>query len=505
MASIYPWQGKMVHEFDSLSRDAKLFARDKDKVIWSPAAAGVEFKPVPKAPAPAKTAVERLRQMKTIAESFKATMTGWAADNTDQESLRFRPTPLYHYKLANVKDPDPKLLDGALFAYVQGTDPEIVLLLEAIGTAEKAEWQYACVRATSGGLEMKLGDEVVWTAKKHPANRDPKLPHFSAHRLLDKVISAQLFRKRGETVTRLAIRILFCAGVMFAALLVGSAAPADPPKAPDEKKADPEKAAAADEEHRRAAEKIVAEIEVEILVADKWTKVKRIEKPLLYYGDPTRANDRGSVWGWGEKGRPVALIELYQNVNNRSRWVHAICNTSGGKVRASRAGDPWWRENESASELKEIPGAPAPAAEAAQRQRQLKQLAGKFTGHEFWDPNDSRFELRRLERPLHTYRDEENGILDGALYTLANGTNPELMLFVEARTNPKDATKSAWQFTVGRLAHAELHLLYDEKGSVRGSARTGHGCPPSTSRTGSASSTSPSPSRISNRAVPTRT
>ena len=61
-----------------------------------------------------------------------------------------------------------------------------MLLLEAVGAADKAEWQYAFVRATSGGLEVKLGDEVVWTAKKHPANRNPKLPHFSMQRVLEK-------------------------------------------------------------------------------------------------------------------------------------------------------------------------------------------------------------------------------------------------------------------------------------------------------------------------------
>jgi hypothetical protein len=258
-----------------------------------------------------------------------------------------------------------------------------------------------------------------------------------------------------------AIRTLFGAGFVFAALFIVSALAADPPKEPPEAKKDKEKDA--DEEHRRAAEKVVGGIEVEILVGDKWTAVKRIEKPLLYYGDPTRENDRGSVWGWGEKGRPVALIELYQNVNNRTKWVYALCNTSGGKLRASRGGESWWRENESASELKDVPNAPVPGADGPQRQRQLKQLAGKFTGHQFWDPNNSRFELRRLDRPLHTYRDEEAGILDGALYTLANGTNPEILLFVEARTDPKDASKRVWQFTVGRLAHAELHLAFDEK------------------------------------------
>jgi hypothetical protein len=50
MASIYPWNEKMNHEFDSLSRSNKLIARDKDQVIWSPETAGVEFKDVPKAP-----------------------------------------------------------------------------------------------------------------------------------------------------------------------------------------------------------------------------------------------------------------------------------------------------------------------------------------------------------------------------------------------------------------------------------------------------------------------
>lgn len=186
IASIYPWEGKMCHEFDSLSRGTKMLALDKDRPIWSPETAGVDFKEVPKSPKPGKTGPERLRQMKAIAEGFKGTMTGWSADNSDQEALRLLPRPLYRYDFTNAKEPDPKLLDGALFAFVQGTDPEIILILEAIGTTEKAEWQCAFARATSGGLEVKRGDELVWSAKKHPANRDPKLPHYTMQRVLEK-------------------------------------------------------------------------------------------------------------------------------------------------------------------------------------------------------------------------------------------------------------------------------------------------------------------------------
>lgn len=186
MASIYPWNGMMSHEFDSLSRGKKVIALDKDRVIWSPDTAGVAFKDVPGGAKPARTPAERLLQMKAIAERFKATMTGWQGDNSDREVLRLLPRPLYRYDLPNAKDPDPNLLDGALFGYVMGTDPEVVLLLEAIGTAEKADWQYAFVRATSGGLEVKLGNEVVWSAEKAPANRNPRLPHFTMRRVLAK-------------------------------------------------------------------------------------------------------------------------------------------------------------------------------------------------------------------------------------------------------------------------------------------------------------------------------
>lgn len=217
------------------------------------------------------------------------------------------------------------------------------------------------------------------------------------------------------------------------------------------------------EQYRREAEKAIRSIDLEIIRDDKWTKVERIENPLLFYSDPTRSNDRGSVWGWGRKGRPVALLEIWQDTNGRPRWDVALCNTSGGKLRARRADISWWRENASAAELQDIPGASAPSADARLRQRQLKLLAEKFTGHEFWDPDNTKYKLRLLKRPLHTYRDEESGVLDGGLFTLTNGTNPEIVFFVEARVDPKNPSKRVWQYTVGRLAHAELHLEYDGK------------------------------------------
>ena len=184
VASIFPWAGMLHHEFGSLSRDAKLVARDKSAVVWSPNVPGIKFEDIPGATEPAETPAARLRQMKSLAERFRATMTGWKGDNSDREELRLLPRPLYRYDLKDSKETFPNLLDGALFGFVMGTDPEVVMVLEAVSRDGKSLWQYAFARATSGGLEARLDGKVVWVGEKYPANRGPTSPQLTLGRPL---------------------------------------------------------------------------------------------------------------------------------------------------------------------------------------------------------------------------------------------------------------------------------------------------------------------------------
>jgi hypothetical protein len=188
IASIFPWEAFLIHEFGSISRESKLVARTRagGDVAWSPRELGVAFADLPGAPAPADSRVARLRQMKALAARFHATMTGWKADDSDREELRLLPRPLYRYDLKeSSKKSHPGLLDGALFAFVQGTDPEVVLILEAIETGDVARWQFGLSRATSGGLEASLEDRIVWTAAKFPETSSSTKPHFNARRRID--------------------------------------------------------------------------------------------------------------------------------------------------------------------------------------------------------------------------------------------------------------------------------------------------------------------------------
>jgi hypothetical protein len=161
-ASIYPWEGELVHEFVSLSREASFVARDEGRVIWAPRTPGVVYKEIPNAPAPAATEAGRLKQMKALSERFKVTMTGWRADKSDREELRLLPKPTYRVAPTEGQGQDTGRIDGCVFTFVQGTDPEAILLMELVLRNGRSRWQYAFARATSGGLEARLDKTVVW-------------------------------------------------------------------------------------------------------------------------------------------------------------------------------------------------------------------------------------------------------------------------------------------------------------------------------------------------------
>lgn len=164
MAGVFIWNGDLCHELCSLSREGKLTAKPKTGPRRSMIEPGVEFKVIPDAPAPADTPAARLRQMKSLAERFTARLADKAGANQQKEELRLLPKPLYRYEIKDPATNPAKLVDGALFAYVMGTDPEVVLLLEAVGQ-DKPAWQYGFAIATTHAVEASLGEQIVWSRR----------------------------------------------------------------------------------------------------------------------------------------------------------------------------------------------------------------------------------------------------------------------------------------------------------------------------------------------------
>lgn len=156
-----------LHEFQSLSTNTFVVKRDTNRV-WFPDRAGVEMKPLLEAAVPAKSKVGRLAQMRELAKRFEA------VDDFEGKSrweLRLLTTPLHRYG-----DEKEDLVDGALFAYAHGTDPEVLLLLEARRNGDSLAWRYGLAPMTGYALQVKDRGQVVWSAEHRQPPFKPTEP-----------------------------------------------------------------------------------------------------------------------------------------------------------------------------------------------------------------------------------------------------------------------------------------------------------------------------------------
>jgi hypothetical protein len=161
-------------EFQSLSLEP-LEARRKGKSVWAPREAGIEFRRIPDAPAPAETARQRLSQMKTLARRFKAEAikSPPAYQENDVRELRLLTQPILQYQ-----DPGTPENEGAVFAFAMDTDADVLLLIENRTRDGKAGWEFALARTNPFVLKVWCDDDLVWTQKRTDATNDPSLPYI---------------------------------------------------------------------------------------------------------------------------------------------------------------------------------------------------------------------------------------------------------------------------------------------------------------------------------------
>jgi hypothetical protein len=155
--NVHPW-GSYNAELAALT-GTKLVAKRDDKVKWEPTEIW-KWSPVPGAPAPAATAGQRLVQLRALASEFVVELVDTRnKSGGEDQTPRLLPKPLYRYDAELAKT-----LDGALFAYVLGTDPELLLLIECDTAAEKPQWRFGVTRMNRDAVRLKHKGETVWEA-----------------------------------------------------------------------------------------------------------------------------------------------------------------------------------------------------------------------------------------------------------------------------------------------------------------------------------------------------
>ncbi len=154
-ANAYEWQS-----LSTTPLSATPLADNDIFTTWSSEAAGIEFKPLVGEDKPKNNPNLRASQMRSIAtKHFTATLN---FDTPDAEKLRLLPTPLYKYA-----DKPADVIDGAMFAFTQDTDPEVLLILEARKSInDEPSWFFAMAPSTSHSVQGMLDNDVAMSATR---------------------------------------------------------------------------------------------------------------------------------------------------------------------------------------------------------------------------------------------------------------------------------------------------------------------------------------------------
>lgn len=136
------------YEFLRLS-DEPFVMRVRPGWVWQPLDRAAEFKRLASAPTPATSIVLRTRQIKQLAKKFAATEL---LDGEDFH-LRLMPKPIDQYYLD-----ESKTELGAVFAFANGTNPEVLLMLESSGDG----WVYALARMCGASPSVTYDGSLVW-------------------------------------------------------------------------------------------------------------------------------------------------------------------------------------------------------------------------------------------------------------------------------------------------------------------------------------------------------
>ncbi|MCS7466899.1 hypothetical protein NZK35_09605 [Stieleria sp. ICT_E10.1] len=199
IVSIYAVTSKRIFDAEFQSLSDETFTMHRDGIPkWSPAKPGVEFRPIADIRPPTNSATTRLGQMNRIARQFRAEFSPHTAPD-EISRLRLLSKPLYRYESTN-----EKILDGAVYGFVDSTDPELLLVIEARRTDAGSTWVYSPARSRHDQLRLYYRDELVWDVPRLAPPwgniRNPDRPYFNLQ--LARLLPPDQWQRIQEAIDR---------------------------------------------------------------------------------------------------------------------------------------------------------------------------------------------------------------------------------------------------------------------------------------------------------------
>ena len=186
--------------------------------------------------------------------------------------------------------------------------------------------------------------------------------------------------------------------------------------------------------------------------------IKIFPKPLLRWTNPNFGVRDGLFVAWvDEKKRPMAAGQVFLMPKSENEWYIEQQSLCDDAMEFHSRSNSAWTPSEPGIQWRTFPAKRyKPARSKPLRLTQMRQLARRFRGQD--DLVDKDDELRLMPNPMVRYEDLNNGILDGALFALVQGTDPELLVQIEVREEKAGAPEYWWAIAPMTSAKASAFL-----------------------------------------------
>lgn len=184
---------------------------------------------------------------------------------------------------------------------------------------------------------------------------------------------------------------------------------------------------------------------------------------LLFYTNPVRTNDQhGAIFLWTEAGRPAVIGSIWSAADrtdpkkrNVTHEWHSLVEEPD--VKTTRKGQILWNCEEAGVAWQKLDQLAPPAASRPARLVQMRAIPGRYSVK---IEVEGESDLRLVSQPLYRYPEKVPGVIDGAIFSFAMATDPELLVVVEAHEQDQ---KPAWHIAFARFGNNGMKVMEGDK------------------------------------------
>ena len=188
-------------------------------------------------------------------------------------------------------------------------------------------------------------------------------------------------------------------------------------------------------------------------------KARLLEQPIFRWSNPERDAIGGAVFLWTHEGRPHATIGIWTYDDTARTDSYEVQSISERPFRTENPVRPW-SPRSAGIEFHELKNVSTPSKSTKLRLPQMRNLAKKHFSARLLEGGASS-KLRLLPTPAYRYDSYPADVVEGAMFSLAQGTDPEVFLILEAR---KQKGKLSWHYAfVSQTSQPAFGLLNDKE------------------------------------------